>query len=271
MRSLNFLNPHHARIVISVALLLAIQTLESPAMAQDIDLVGTVKSQDGSPLSDVQIKLVGLGTNLTTRSGEFDIQHIPATKIGQRAEIQAMKAGWHVVSPTDPVIVIPADSTQHPINVTMAPDAPPLEVFLTTISVYYQKNERIGVYVPVGFKSAQVGALVKARLLLARTDRDKIFVDWTGFSDGKEPIGVTATSPVPVGPTSVVERIIQFKWPANARKFRLLPGKYNWTLQLWTRNTLDPSAAVSRTFSVDKSTADSLSNTLSTVALDGEL
>lgn len=133
-----------------------------------------------------------------------------------------------------------------------------------TMFVYYQRNGRLSLYVSVGFvnKSARASTVLRGRLLMRRTDSDKTFEQqWTGFSEissGKATLEVTSAGPVTVGPTSVVGKMIQFRWPADSPELLLLPGQYRWELELWTNDTGSPSISVTRTFSVEKRTADTL-------------
>ena len=146
---------------------------------------------------------------------------------------------------------------------------PSLEGFVApTMFVYYQLNGHIGLHVPVGFinKTARGGAVLRARLLVGRADDDKTFeLEWTGFSEtssGNPSYIVTEPGPVAVGSTSVVGKVIQFKWPADwpadSPELLLLQGKYHLEIQLWTEDTSSPSVSVQRTFQVTKSTADTL-------------
>jgi hypothetical protein len=113
---------------------------------------------------------------------------------------------------------------------------------------------------------------------MARKDDDNRFEeDWRAFYDGKElGTGLAPAGPVAVGPTSVVDKNIQFVGLADSSPEWLLgEGTYNWTFQVWTEDTDNPSLSFSKTFSVDKTAADTLrdrrqkrDNTWSTLKLE---
>ena len=140
-----------------------------------------------------------------------------------------------------------------------------LSVFVApTMSVYYQKNGSLGVHVPVGFtnSSGRGGAILRARLFLGR-GKDKLPYEqeWTGFSDtSSQTIKESDVIPVAVAATSVVGKIIQFKWPSDPHKssdkdtdttLLLTPGHYTFELRLWTADTDKPGITIRKPFTID--------------------
>jgi hypothetical protein len=72
------------------SLLLSLVLIASPLHA--VDLTGIVVDQSGEPISGATVKVVGVGIDTTTQTGEFRIP-IPNTRIGQRVNIQIAKVG----------------------------------------------------------------------------------------------------------------------------------------------------------------------------------
>jgi len=88
------------------SLLLSLVLIAWPLHA--VDLTGIVLDQSGEPTSGATVKVVGVGIDTTTQTGEFRIP-IPNTRIGQRVNIQIAKDGWTPASDQPLAFIVPAD------------------------------------------------------------------------------------------------------------------------------------------------------------------
>src|ERR1700730_3925627 len=90
-----------------------------PVIAQTVNIVGTVTTSAEVPIAGVQVRVFGVGNDVTTTSGEFSIR-VPRSRIGERVTLQVLHSGWHVVQPPSLFVLVPSDSVRDPIHVIIA-------------------------------------------------------------------------------------------------------------------------------------------------------
>jgi hypothetical protein len=83
------------------------------------EIVGSVVGPYGQPISGATVRVLGVGTDTTTSSGEFRIA-TPTSMIGRRVTVQVFKDGWALNSSQPIVIVVPASPTEDPVRIYMA-------------------------------------------------------------------------------------------------------------------------------------------------------
>ena len=93
------------------------------AQMQIINAVGVVVADgpQSAPLRGAGVSIVGIGSTITTQSGQFSIP-INALMIGEKLTFQITMPGWHLVSPQSAETIMPRDPLQHPFRFTMVRD-----------------------------------------------------------------------------------------------------------------------------------------------------
>jgi hypothetical protein len=79
-------------------------------------LSGVVRTSDGKPVVRAEVTLVGVGTRITTDSGQFGFALPPALKPGDPFEL--VVAGWSILSPLNGLTYIPAQKNER-IQITV--------------------------------------------------------------------------------------------------------------------------------------------------------
>jgi hypothetical protein len=82
------------------------------------EFAGVIVNRSGQPVTGVLVKVIGVGSDTTTQSGEFSVK-VPAQLIGERVTVQLVKDGWSL-APSEPMaFVIPARSVVNAVRITM--------------------------------------------------------------------------------------------------------------------------------------------------------
>jgi hypothetical protein len=84
-----------------------------------LDVTGVVVERSGKPISGATVKLVGIGSDTTTQTGEFRIP-IPNNRVGQRVNIVVAKDGWDLASDQTLTFIVPADPVSDAIRITLS-------------------------------------------------------------------------------------------------------------------------------------------------------
>src|SRR5262245_8545300 len=83
-----------------------------------VELTGLVTDRSGAPISGVTVKVVGLGSDNTTQTGEF---RIPSNaRVGQRINVTILKEGWAPAPGQSLTYIVPADPVADPIRITLS-------------------------------------------------------------------------------------------------------------------------------------------------------
>jgi hypothetical protein len=86
---------------------------------QALDVSGIVVDRSGAPISGAVVKLVGIGSDTTTQTGEFRIP-IPDSRVGQRVNIVIAKDGWALASDQPLAFIVPADPVSDALRITLS-------------------------------------------------------------------------------------------------------------------------------------------------------
>lgn len=103
---------------LSVLIVIAV----SPTLATEI--VGYVVDSHGKPIAGAQVKVVGIGSDTSTSTGEFHVA-VSASMVGHRVVIRVFKDGWALRSSTM-LVIVPANGAQDPIRIELAKLSSPL-------------------------------------------------------------------------------------------------------------------------------------------------
>lgn len=102
-------------------LLLVLGLLTTHAQEQAIRIIGVVVGARNKPLAGAEVSIVGLGSSITTGSGQFSISASPYV-VGQKVTFEVTMPGWHLPPSQPTQITVPRDSIQNPIRFTMLRD-----------------------------------------------------------------------------------------------------------------------------------------------------
>jgi hypothetical protein len=84
-----------------------------------LDVTGIVVDRSGEPISGAIVKLVGIGSDTTTQTGEFRIP-IPDSRVGQRVNILIAKDGWAPASDQPLAFIVPANPVSDALRITLS-------------------------------------------------------------------------------------------------------------------------------------------------------
>lgn len=79
---------------------------------------GIVRDQAGHGLPGVQVKVVDVGSDTTTQTGEFKIES-NSIRAGQRVSVEVVKEGWVVAGDQKTTFIVPANQTSEPTEIVM--------------------------------------------------------------------------------------------------------------------------------------------------------
>src|SRR5271155_3883169 len=91
--------------------------LLAPAMLAS-EIVGYVTGPYGKPISGATVRVLGVGTDTTTSSGEFRIA-TPASMVGRRVTVQVFKDGYTLSSSQPITIIVPASPSDNTVRIDM--------------------------------------------------------------------------------------------------------------------------------------------------------
>lgn len=96
-----------------------------PTAVAALDVIGYVVDSKGRPITGATVKILGIGSDTSTATGEFRIT-VPQSMIGSRVTLQLVKEGWVVSSPGPISIIVPANPIDNPVSVRLVKAGPPL-------------------------------------------------------------------------------------------------------------------------------------------------
>lgn len=88
------------------------------SVALAAEIVGSVTGPNGNPISGATVRVLGVGTDTTTSSGEFRIA-TPASMVGRRVTLQVFKDGWTLSSSQPITFMVPASATEDTVRIYM--------------------------------------------------------------------------------------------------------------------------------------------------------
>lgn len=119
------------------AIAISLTPCQSEAQAT-LPLIGTVTDPSGGPVTGAMVSVVGIGSDITTSSGQFRIA-IPSKLVGAQLTLRVQRAGWTIVDQRTLVIIVPQDPVQHP-----------LRIVLKRITSKWSTNRRLAAAAPPG-------------------------------------------------------------------------------------------------------------------------
>jgi hypothetical protein len=90
---------------------------------QTVSIVGVViaTGPHGMPLEGAEVSIVGIGSSITTKSGQFSIP-VSTMEIGEKVTFEVTMPGWHLPSDQPREITLPRDPVHNPLRFKMERD-----------------------------------------------------------------------------------------------------------------------------------------------------